>query len=208
MSLRILPLTFAILVICGSLFAQQSLQRGRIKNFDAQQGVVTIATPDGADVEASIVPQTMFRDANNQDIAGAREKGIPAGTTVMFRAEERGGKMVLVGMRLPGDGGGKQKAGGQAKAGGQKGNFASPPPPRDSIGVKPLTELGNEQYKGESGGLYGNGNNDPPAPQQEAAKKAVAKIQPLDAQGKPSPTGKIGLVSICLLYTSPSPRDS
>src|SRR5205809_4446157 len=43
---------------------------------------------------------TLFRsDANNQDIAGAREKGIPVGTTVMFRAEDRGGKLVLVGMR-------------------------------------------------------------------------------------------------------------
>jgi hypothetical protein len=194
-------------LLCGSLQAQQP-QRGRIKSFDAEKGVVTITTPDGSVVEANVDPQTIFHDGNNQNIAGAREKGVPVGTTVMFRTEERSGKTFLAGMKLQGDAAGKQKAGGQqkagaqAKAGGQKGNFQQPPPPRDSIGLKPLTELGNESYKGESGGLYGNGSNDPPAAQQEAAKKAIAKIQPLDAKGKPSPSGKIGLVSVGMSNTT------
>jgi hypothetical protein len=204
--MRRLVISLLLCLLCGSVWAQQP-QRGRIKSFDTEKGVVSITTPEGTVVEAAIVPQTMFRDASNQDIGGAREKGIPVGTTVMFRAEDRGGKKVLVGVRLPGDGagqkaGGQAKAGTQAKAGGQKGNFQPPPPPRDSIGVKPLTELGSEIYKGESGGLYGNGSNDPPAQQQEAAKKAIAKIQPLDAQGKPSSSGKIGLVSIGMSNTT------
>src|SRR5262249_3316720 len=135
---------FLMLSLCllpGGVFAQEGPQRGRIKKFDTQSGTVTISTPDGKDVEGSIVPQTMFRDASNQDIAGAREKGIPAGTNIMFKTEERGGKLVLVGMRVPGQApGGQQKAGG--KAGAQKSNAPPPPPPRDSIGVKPLTELG------------------------------------------------------------------
>lgn len=199
---RILRLALLLCLSCSFLFAQQAPQRGRVKSFDAEKGGVSITTPDGAVVKASIVPQTLFRDANNQDIAGAPEKGIPAGTTVMFRTEKRGGKLVLVGMRVPGDGAGQPKAGAQAKAGSQKGAFAAPPPPRDSIGAKPLTELGTEKYKGETGGLYGNGSNEPPASQQAAAKQALAQIQPLDVQGNPSRTGKIGLVSIGMSNTT------
>jgi len=194
-------------VTCASLSAQQPPQRGRIKTFDAAKNTVTITTPDGTTVEAAIVPQTLFRDANNQDITTARDQGIPAGTTVMFRAEERNGKLVLVGLRVPGDASanqknGKQKSENQAKAGGQKGNFLPPPAPRDSLGVKPLTELGTEKYKGETGGLYGNGSNEPPAAQQAAASQAIAQIQPLNAQGQPSPSGKIGLVSIGMSNTT------
>jgi hypothetical protein len=103
---------------------------------------------------------------------------------------------VLAVLRLPPVGGGQQKAGGQRP------NIAPPPPPRDSIGVKPLTELGKEMYKGQSGGLYGNGNNEPPVQQQEAAKEAASRIQPLDVQGKPSASGKIGLLGIGMSNTT------
>ncbi len=79
---------------------------------------------------------------------------------------------------------------------------APPPPPRDSIGVKPLTELGRETYKGESGGLYGKGSNEPSPTQQAAAKQAAGRIQPLDANGKPSPTGKIGIIGVGMSNTT------
>src|SRR5262245_24860706 len=144
--MRRMFLMLSLCLLAGVVLAQEGPQRGRIKKFDAQVGTVTISTPDGKEVEASIVPQTMFRDASNQDIAGARDKGIPAGTSIMFKTEERGGKLVLVGMRLRGQapGGPQQKADGKAGAKGQQ----APPPPaaRDSIGVKPLTELGSETY--------------------------------------------------------------
>jgi len=187
-------LTASLMV--GILTAQQVPQRGKFKKLDAEKGLVTITTADGKDVECAIVPQTMFRDADNQEIANFKEKGLPAGTNIMFRAEERGGRLVLVGLRLA------QAGGGQQKGGGQRPNVAPPPPPRDSIGVKPLTELGKELYKGETGGLYGNGSNEPPAQQREAAKRAAAQIQPLDAQGKPSPTGKIGLLGVGMSNTT------
>src|SRR5262245_966475 len=107
--------------------------------------------------------------------------------------------ILLVGLPLAG----KEKA--QPKAGGkgdQRFNVGPAPPPRDSIGVKPLTELGTDNYKGESGGLYGNGSNEPPAVQQEAAKRAAARIQPLHASGKPSPGGKVGLLSVGMSNTT------
>ncbi len=189
-------------LLTAALLAQEAPQRGRIKNFDTEKGTVTISTADGKDVEAAIVPQTQFRGADNETSAKIREKGLPAGTNVMFKTRQEGGKVVLEGIRVPDQaaGDGQQKAGG--KAGGKGAQGPAPPPPRDSIGLKPLTEMGNETYKGESGGLYGNGSNDPPAAQQEAAKKAVARIKPLDAQGKPSPNGKIGLVSVGMSNTT------
>jgi hypothetical protein len=81
-------------------------------------------------------------------------------------------------------------------------NVAAPPPPRESIGVKPLTELGEETYKGETGGLYGHGRNEPPVQHQEAAKKAAAQIRPLDEKGQPSPAGKIVLLSVGMSNTT------
>jgi hypothetical protein len=66
-----------------------------------------------------------------------------------------------------------------------------------STGLKPLTEMSaDDKYKGEDGGLYGGGRNEPPKVHQLAAEKALKKITPLDAQGKPSPRGKIVFISL------------
>lgn len=71
--------------------------------------------------------------------------------------------------------------------------------PRDSIGQKPLTELtASDRYKGEDGGLYGQGRNTPPEPQLRAAKVALSKINPLDAAGQPAAEGRIVFVSISM----------
>jgi hypothetical protein len=51
-------------------------------------------------------------------------------------------------------------------------------------------------YKGEDGGLYGSGQNEPPAAHRAAYLKESEQIRPLDARGQPSADGKIGLISI------------
>ena len=51
-------------------------------------------------------------------------------------------------------------------------------------------------YQGEDGGLYGAGRNVPPAAHRAAHLRESAKIQPLDAQGRPAGDGKIGLITI------------
>lgn len=66
----------------------------------------------------------------------------------------------------------------------------------------PLTELGNAKYRDEEGGLYGGGQNQPPKAHFEAAKSEAAKIRPLDSDGKPSPSGKIVLLSIGMSNTT------
>jgi len=75
------------------------------------------------------------------------------------------------------------------------------PPATPQTGLVPLTDLTGD-YKGEDGGLYGKGQNEPPPELAAAAKAQTAKIQPLDAQGKPSPDGKIVLLSIGMSNTT------
>lgn len=71
--------------------------------------------------------------------------------------------------------------------------------PKASVGLKPLTEMtANDRYKGEDGGLYGGGKNEPPEAHLRAARGETMKIEPLDANGKPAPNGTIALVSISM----------
>ena len=76
------------------------------------------------------------------------------------------------------------------------------PPPRDSTGLTPLTELGTARYKGDDGGLYGGGKNEPPAAHAKAARKQSAEIVPRDADGKPAEDGKIGVLSVGMSNTT------
>lgn len=67
---------------------------------------------------------------------------------------------------------------------------------KSSLELIPLTDLPAEaNYHGESGGLYGEGRNEPPPAHQQAAQREAEKIVPLDAEGRPDPAGKIGLIS-------------
>jgi hypothetical protein len=82
------------------------------------------------------------------------------------------------------------------------GTVNRPPPPRDSTGLSPLTELGTARYKGEDGGLYGAGKNEPPAAHAAAARERSAQILPRDAEGKPAKDGKIGVLSVGMSNTT------
>lgn len=65
--------------------------------------------------------------------------------------------------------------------------------------MKPLTDMtADDKYEGEDGGLYGKGSNEPPEALKKSAETALAQIKPLDAEGKPSDSGKIVLVSISM----------
>ncbi|HXT60229.1 MAG TPA: hypothetical protein VN699_16430 [Pirellulales bacterium] len=75
-------------------------------------------------------------------------------------------------------------------------------------GLKPLTEIkGDERYKGQDGGLYGGGRNEPPPSHFQAAIEHGKQVAPLDGDGKldngkPADTGKIALVSIGMSNTT------
>ncbi|MEX2138503.1 MAG: hypothetical protein WD894_04540 [Pirellulales bacterium] len=81
----------------------------------------------------------------------------------------------------------------------QPGRNVQPTGGKEKIGQKPLTEMSaDERYQGEDGGLYGNGKNEPPAEHRKLATTALAKIEPLDAAGRPAENGTIGFVSISM----------
>jgi len=69
------------------------------------------------------------------------------------------------------------------------------PPARETTGLVPLTEMGEGLHKGQTGGLYGRGRNVPPESHLKAAQAQTALIVPRDAQGNPSGSGKIVLIS-------------
>jgi hypothetical protein len=193
------PLVLTLLLLVAPAAAQDGPQRGRVKSFDAASGRITLTDASGKDVEATIVPQTMTRGADGREIANFRHSGVPVGANVMFKVEERDGRQVLVGLRIPPAG---QQAKGKGQAAGKRPAAPPPPPPRDSIGVKPLSELGADKYQGKTGGLYGNGSNEPPPALRQAAEAAASRIQPLDAAGQPSASGKIVLIGVGMSNTT------
>jgi hypothetical protein len=72
----------------------------------------------------------------------------------------------------------------------------------ESTGLVPVSDMTAQTYKGQTGGLYGEGRNTPPEAHQAAAQKESAKIQSLDAEGRPSKTGKIVLISVGMSNTT------
>jgi hypothetical protein len=68
--------------------------------------------------------------------------------------------------------------------------------PVSSTGNIALPDLGTGMYKGEQGGLYPGGTNTIPPAHLAAGVKLAKRIQPLDADGNPSPDGKIVMVAI------------
>jgi hypothetical protein len=79
---------------------------------------------------------------------------------------------------------------------------AEPLPARETTGLVPLTEMGDGLYKGQTGGLYGHGQNVPPESHRAAAQVQTALIVPRDAAGHPSDGGKIVLISIGMSNTT------
>jgi hypothetical protein len=67
--------------------------------------------------------------------------------------------------------------------------------PDDWAELVPITDM-TTPYKGEDGGLYGGGQNEPPTAHRAAYLKESERIRPRDAHGQPSADGKIGLISI------------
>jgi hypothetical protein len=68
-----------------------------------------------------------------------------------------------------------------------------------TVGLKPITDMSaTDRYKGQDGGLYGGGKNEPPPQHLAAIAKALKRIEPLDATGRPATDGIVGFVSISM----------
>jgi hypothetical protein len=180
-------LALGLAVAAGSLLAQEGPQRAKIKKVDAARGRVTL-TVGKEDQEFEVTKRTLLKDEAGKDLADRLEdKRLKAGAAVMFKAQERDGRRVLIGMKLAGKGGG-----------------GGPPGPRitkDTSYLKPLTEMGKEKYRGYQGGLYPGGKNVRPAGHEKAGLSLAAQVVPRDAEGKPSADGKIVLLSVGMSNT-------
>jgi len=157
---------------------------GTIKKIDTENQVVDIFA-NGQDRQVKLAKDIKVLDKEGKPLAdGLKSKDLKEGTEVTVTVDRVNNEPTISVIRLGKTGGGeaKQPTGGKA-----------------SVGFKPLTEMSaTDKYKGEDGGLYGAGKNDPPEGHLAAAKKETAKIEPLNAEGKPAKDGKIGLVSISM----------
>jgi hypothetical protein len=154
---------------------------GTIKKIDAEKSLLYIHA-NGQDRTVKIDKEVKVLDANGKPLAdGIKSKELKEGADVTVTVERDGDGPVIKAIRLG------------------KGQAAPAKEGKSSVGLKPLTEMtAEDRYKGEDGGLYGGGKNEPTGPLLKAAQDASAKIQPLDADGKPAKDGMIALVSISM----------
>jgi Cu/Ag efflux protein CusF len=165
--------------------------RGKVKSVDADAKTITLTVGD-KDVQLEITERSDLRGARGESLAD-KLKTYPVGADVLFLAQERDGKQVLGGIMLASAAGG---------GGGGQGDGKPVSPEHGSL--KPLDELGSEKYQGFVGGFYPDGQNQRPAAHEAAGLKLASQVQPLDADGKPSPEGKIVLLSIGMSNTAQS----
>jgi lysophospholipase L1-like esterase len=73
---------------------------------------------------------------------------------------------------------------------------------RTSVNLTPLMDLTGGSYQGEPGGLYPNGSNSIPASHLASGLELARGIEPLDANGQPSASGRYAFVSIGMSNTT------
>jgi hypothetical protein len=167
-----------LVLFAASLPAQEEIQNARIKKIDLDRMTVTL-TQGSKERTLLVTEETKLFDGKGATLK-ERLQPYKEGAEVMFKPGKQGGKDVLVGMKLTGG-----------------------PPKVDTSALKPLTELlGKETYHGYAGGLYGGGKNERPAAHEAAGVALARQVRPLDGEGKPSPQGKIVLVSVGMSNTS------
>lgn len=155
---------------------------GTIESIDLDKNVLHIRA-NGQDRSVAIAKDVQVLGTDGKSLPdGLKATELKTGAEVTITADKGDGGPIIRTIRL-----GRQ-VGNSIQTGG-----------KTSIGFKPLDEMtAEDRYKGEDGGLYGSGTNNPPPAHLAAAKKQTAKIVPLDADGKPAKDGKIGLVSISM----------
>jgi hypothetical protein len=157
---------------------------GTIQKVDLENGRLVVRV-NGQDRTIKVDKSIKVLDREGKERAdGLKSKALTAGIEATFTIEPEKNEPVIKAIRLG------AKEGINAKE-------------KSSVGLKPLTEMtADDKYKGENGGLYGGGRNEPPEAHQAAALAASKDITPLDVTGKPSKDGKIVLLSVGMSNTA------
>jgi hypothetical protein len=160
------------------------IRRGKIKKLDLDKLTLTLTVGD-KDHEFKLTEDTRVLGSEAKTLK-ERLKDFKEGAETYFKAETRDGSEVIVALKLVDD----------------KDKESRPSQPRaDTSRLKPLTELGTEEYQGHKGGLYPDGKNERPAAHEAAGLALARQVQPLDADGKPDVDGKIVLLSVGMSNT-------
>jgi hypothetical protein len=168
-----------LLLAAGDLAAFESV--ATIQKIDLEKNSLHVRA-GGRDRIAALARGVQVQGADGKPLPGGLQaKELKEGVEVTIAGSVKAGRLVIQVIRLGRQGRYLLKGG------------------KPSVGLKPLTEMSaQDRYKGEDGGLYGGGSNQPPAAHLAAATRQTARIVPLDAEGKPAKDGKIGLVSISM----------
>jgi hypothetical protein len=159
----------------------------KIKKVDPEKGILVLQVGDKERV-VKADKRIKVLDGQGKELAGGlKSKKLTPGILVTITGEQENGAPVIKAIRLATKGTGNSQE-------------------KSSVGLKPLSEMSaRDRYKGEDGGLYGGGKNQPPAAHQKAAQKEARRITLLDADGKrggPSKQGKIVFISIGMSNTA------
>lgn len=160
-----------------------------IRKIDADKNVAVVFA-NGQQRTVAIASDVKTLGKNGEALAdGLRAKDFKEGVEVTLTVERIGNVPTIVALRL----------GSAARRTARPQTRANVSVGKSSVGFKPLTEMtADDRYKGEDGGLYGGGRNEPTETLRAAAISVTSSIQPLDADGHPAVDGKIGLVSISM----------
>ena len=173
-----------VIAYSASLQAQGGIKKGAVKSVDPEKSTL-IVSADGKDLSFIVTDETRIMDAAGKPVKDRlKDKAIKEGVPVMFKAETKDGKMVLVGLKLASD----DKPVKLEKA--------------DTSKLIPLNELGKDEYKSFPGGLYPDGRNERPAEHEKAGLAFAKLVTPLDSDGKPDGDGKIVLISVGISNTT------
>lgn len=176
MRLRCVVALFIVGFLAGSLLAFEAT--GTIQKVDAEKGTLVIRV-NGQDRTVKADKNIKVLGKDGKELAdGLKAKELTEGAEATFTVEPENSEPIIKVIRL----GKKEKLNANEKS---------------SVGLKPLTEMtAEEKYKGEDGGLYGGGKNEPPESHLKVALAESARIVPVDEDGKPSKDGKIVLMSL------------
>ncbi len=190
---RIFCTTLAAALILTCVVAQESdIQRGKVVKIDVDNKSITLQS-GGKEQTLRLTESSRVLNNDAKSLA-ERFQGVKAGADVMFKSGKRGDVDYLVGLRL--------LDGAEAKNSQAKKEQPRERVTKDTSDLIALTELGAGKYKGFEGGLYPGGKNERPKEHEAAGLRLAKEIVPRDAEGKPSPEGKIVLLSVGMSNTN------
>lgn len=175
----VLGVVAALGLFAGSLLAFDAV--GTIQKVDAEKGVLFIHA-NGQDRTVKVAPDAKILGSDGKALTdGLRSRVLKQGIEVTVTVEREDSGPVIKAIRV-GRPAGERKEEGKA-----------------TVGLKPLTEMtAQDRYKGEDGGLYGGGRNEPPEALRTAARKETTRIVPRDRDGQPASAGRVVFVSISM----------